>query len=51
MVMREIHANGVGWLVLRNEDYGASDVLDHPEVWGVTHVAAVDGYHLLRIDP
>lgn len=51
MVMREIHANGVGWLVLRNEDYGAVDVLDHPEVWGVTHVAAVDGYHLLRIEP
>ncbi|MGC4055130.1 MAG: hypothetical protein QM757_40340 [Paludibaculum sp.] len=51
MVTREMLANGVNWLVLRREDYGAADVLDHPQAWGVTHVAAADGFHLLRIEP
>ncbi|QOY89186.1 ArnT family glycosyltransferase [Paludibaculum fermentans] len=51
VVMREIRASGVDWLLLREEDYGGSEVLNHPEAWGVTHVTALDGYHLLRIDP
>lgn len=44
----EMHQRGVRYILLFDTDYGASDVLEDPEGWGLTQIAASPGARLYK---
>jgi hypothetical protein len=48
--MREFKARGVDYIFLRDSDFGAPEVLENPEAWGLTPAGRVEGGGLYRID-
>ncbi|MBS1876063.1 MAG: glycosyltransferase family 39 protein [Acidobacteria bacterium] len=46
----ELKVNGVGWLVFRDGEFKADDLLTRYAQWGVKQVAERNGYRLWRIE-
>jgi hypothetical protein len=47
---RAMKAMGIDYILMGPSDFGANDLRDHPEAWGVTEVAERSGTRLYRID-
>jgi hypothetical protein len=45
----ELHARNVNYLLMRDTDYGAADIRDDPESWGLEEIAAGFGARLYRV--
>jgi len=45
----ELHARNVNYLLIRDTDYGAADIRDDPESWGLEEIAAGFGARLYRV--
>ncbi len=43
-----MHTRGVDYLLLRDTDFGAVDVLDDPEAWGLVEIASIGETHLFH---
>jgi hypothetical protein len=48
--MEELKANGISWLVFRDEEFMADDLLGRSKLWGVRQVAERNGFRLWHID-
>jgi len=48
MATYEMHARGVRHLMMYDTDYGADDIRDDPEAWGLDPIAADAGARLYR---
>ena len=48
--MRELKQRGIDYLFLRDSDFGAAEVIESPEAWGLTLVGQAGGGRLYRID-
>ena len=48
--MEELKANGVNWLIFRDGEFRADDLLTRYRQWGITQVAERNGFRLWRID-
>ncbi len=51
METAEMQARGVHYLLMHKEDYGANDMDDNPEGWGLAEVAAGYGVKLYKVIP
>jgi hypothetical protein len=47
----ELHARNVNYLLMRDTDYGAEDIRDDPESWGLKEIAVGFGARLYRVTP
>jgi hypothetical protein len=47
----ELHAHGVDYVMLKDDDYGAKDLADDPARWGMTRLIHSSGASLYRINP
>ncbi|HTW67050.1 MAG TPA: hypothetical protein VME17_20665, partial [Bryobacteraceae bacterium] len=45
----ELKARGIGYLVIRPDDYGAGDIARNPEAWGLRLAGETGGVRLYRI--
>jgi hypothetical protein len=45
----ELHARNVNYLLMRDTDYGAEDIRDDPESWGLKEIALGFGARLYRV--
>ncbi len=45
----ELHARNVNYLLMRDTDFGAGDIRDDPESWGLEEVAVGNGARLYRV--
>ena len=45
----ELHARGVNYVLMGDQDYGAEDMRDDPESWGLQQVAAGYGERLYKV--
>jgi hypothetical protein len=45
----ELHVRGVNYLLLRDTDYGAEDIRDDPESWGLKEIAAGFGARIYQV--
>jgi len=48
LAMREMHDRGIHYLLMRDTDYGAGDIRDDAEAWGLKLVASTEGARLYR---
>ncbi|MEO5925939.1 MAG: hypothetical protein ABIR70_19120 [Bryobacteraceae bacterium] len=48
MATYELHLRGIHYLLLFDSDFGAQDVRDDPEAWGLKQVAKADGARLYK---
>lgn len=48
--MEELKANGVNWLIFRDGEFRADDLLTRYRQWGITQVAERNGFRLWRVD-
>ncbi len=48
--MRELKQRGIDYLFLRDTDFGAADVIENPEAWGLSLAGQASGGRLYRID-
>ncbi len=45
----ELHLRGVNYLLMRDTDYGAEDIRDDPEAWGLKEIAAGFGARIYQV--
>jgi hypothetical protein len=46
----ELHAHGVDYLLLKDDDFGAKDIAEDPARWGMTKLVYESGASLYRVD-
>ena len=49
--IREMKVRGVDYLLIRDSDWNARDILEDPKAWGLTPVGCVSDVRLYRLDP
>jgi hypothetical protein len=47
----ELHADGVDYLLLKDTDFGAKDIAENPNRWGVTRLVYASGASVYRVNP
>ena len=47
----EMQARGIHYLLMQDGEWGANDIADDPEGWGLAEVAAGYGFRLYRVIP
>jgi len=51
MAAYELHARGVNYVLMMDNDYGADDLRDDPEAWGVEQAASTSWARLYKVIP
>jgi hypothetical protein len=47
----ELHAGGVDYLLLKDTDFGAKDIAENPNRWGMTRLVYASGASVYRVNP